>query len=111
MILGISPEDIIGKSLTDMPDKIPPELAKKYQAKDQELIDNPGTQFYEALVNCADGETREFFFSKATIMTPEGDVDGIAGVMLDISQRKNRNRSSWRAGNGFAACRKPPSVA
>ncbi|WP_300672365.1 sensor domain-containing diguanylate cyclase [Desulfoluna sp.] len=88
MILGIAPDDIIGKSLTDMPDKIPPELAKKYHAKDQELIDSPGTQFYEARVRCADGETREFFFSKATMVTPKGEVAGIAGVMLDITQRK-----------------------
>ena len=47
-----------------MPDKIPLELAIKYKVKDQELIDNPGAQFYETLIKCADDETREFFSAK-----------------------------------------------
>ncbi|BCS94740.1 hypothetical protein DSLASN_03720 [Desulfoluna limicola] len=101
MILGISPKEIIGKALSDMPDKIPAELAKKYHAKDQELMDNPGTQFYEARVQCADGELREFFFSKATMMTPSGDVDGIVGVMMDITQRKKAEQELMESRERF----------
>ncbi len=101
MILGISPGEIIGKAISDMPEKIPHDLAKTYQAKDQELIDNPGTQFYEAQVQCADGEQREFFFSKATMTTPSGDVDGIVGVMLDITLRKKAEQELMESRERF----------
>ena len=66
-ILGISKEDIIGKSLFDLPLVIPNELAKLYHKKDQVLFDKPGEQVYEGQVKCADGSTKIFLFNKATV--------------------------------------------
>ena len=59
-LLGLTKERIIGCSLFDLPDAIPSDLAGIYHQKDLELIENPGTQFYEAPVQCADGFKRDF---------------------------------------------------
>lgn len=90
MILGIPKEDIINKSLFDLPDIIPAELAKIYQEKDQALYDNPGTQVYQGEVKCADGEIRIFSFHKATVTNEANEVIGITGVMLDVTQLENK---------------------
>lgn len=88
IILGISKEDIIGKSLYEFPNLIPKELADIYDEKDQELIDHPGSQSYESKVQCSDGITRHYNFYKATFMSDFQEVLGIVGVMLDISDYK-----------------------
>ena len=87
MILGLNEAEIIGRTIFDMA-HVSPALAEAYHTKDLELIEHPGTQFYEAEVQCADEETREFFFSKATIKSPMGQVTGLVGVMVDITKRK-----------------------
>ncbi len=87
-ILGMKKEDIIGKTVADLTDAIPHELAANYHRKDMELIKNPGKQFYEAKVRCADGKQRDFIFNKATYNDLRGNVAGMIGVMVDISQQK-----------------------
>lgn len=87
-ILGIPKEEIEGKSLYELPDKIPFELAQLYEKKDNELFNNPGTQFYEGKVKCADGEIRIFFFYKATVFDVNNNVIGLVGVMLDVTELK-----------------------
>lgn len=87
-ILGISKEKIIGKSLFDLPNVIPKELASIYDEKDRELFNNPGTQFYEGNVNCAGNIEKSFFFYKATVENEYKKVIGIVGVMLDVTDIK-----------------------
>ncbi len=86
-IIGTPPEKIIGHSLFDLPDVIPKELADVYYRQDQNLISNPGRQTYEAKVHCADGVLRDFLFYKATYTNHTGDVAGIIGLMLDVTER------------------------
>ena len=87
-IIGLTKERIVGCSLFDLPDAIPSDLAEIYHQKDLELIENPGTQFYEAPVQCTDGLKRDFFFNKATYTGAGGAVAGMIGVMVDITDRK-----------------------
>jgi len=88
IILGIPKEEIIGKSLYDLPEYIPKELADIYYQKDQELFNNPGSQCYETKVLCSDGVTRYYNFYKATFTSENGEVLGIIGIMLDISHHR-----------------------
>jgi len=87
-ILGMPREEILGKSLFDLPDAIPPDLARIYHAQDLCLLRERKVQVYEEKVRCADGLRRDFLFTKGTFETAEGEVAGIIGVMLDISDRK-----------------------
>lgn len=87
-ILGMKKEEFSGKKIVDLPDVIPSELADIYHQKDMELLSNPGIQFYEAKVQCADKKVREFIFTKATYNDLQGNVAGMVGVMVDLSQQK-----------------------
>ena len=87
-ILGINKEDIIGKSLYDLPDLIPKKLADIYYEKDKELFEKATTQFYEAKVLCSDKVERYFNFYKASLLSRENEIIGLVGVMLDVSDYK-----------------------
>ncbi|WP_456447467.1 diguanylate cyclase [Thiolapillus sp.] len=84
-ILGLDRQQILGKSLFDLPEEIPVELAEIYRKKDKALLDNPGTQVYKSEVLCSDGINRIYQFYKSTIMSESGEVAGIVGIMLDIT--------------------------
>lgn len=93
MILGIPKEIIIGKTLFDLPNLIPNQLAKIYHDKDKALFEASGTQFYEGNVKCADDVIRNFLFYKATVENDLSEVIGIVGVMLDVTElKKNQIR-------------------
>ena len=87
-IIGISKESIMGKSVYDLGDVIPADLADKYSEMDERLLQDRSVQVYETPVQCADGVRRDFLFTKAPFNNFAGDVAGIVGVMLDITERK-----------------------
>ncbi|MBN1487539.1 MAG: PAS domain S-box protein, partial [Anaerolineae bacterium] len=89
LVLGLPKERIIGSSVYDIPEAIPPELADIYHERDMELIHNPGTQVYEAQVKYTDGLLHDVVFNKSTLIDAEGKVTGMAGVMLDVTERKH----------------------
>ncbi len=91
MILGIPKEKIIKKTLFDLPEVIPAELAKIYQEQDETLLKNPGKQEYKASVKCSDGKTRTFKFYKSTLENDSKEVAGIVGIMLDITELEQRH--------------------
>jgi diguanylate cyclase (GGDEF)-like protein/PAS domain S-box-containing protein len=86
-ILGIKKDEIIGKTLYDLPDVIPKEYADIYHRKDNELFLNPGIQSYESEVKCADGKIRYYHLYKSTFQLKDKTF-GIVGIMLDISEHK-----------------------
>ena len=83
--LGLPRRRIVGSSVHDVS---PPELAKVYEDADRTLLAQGGTQIYEAKVRYADGSHHDVMFHKAVFRDPLGEADGIAGAMLDISERK-----------------------
>ena len=84
--LGMDKHDIIGKSVHDIS---PAKLAAVYHEKDFELINNPGVQIYEfAIKDKADDSNRRVIFHKATYENPNGQVAGLIGAILDITERK-----------------------
>ncbi len=83
--IGSPRQDIMGKSVYAL---APPELAASYVEKDEEFLNNPGVQTYEAQVRYADGSVHEVFFNKATFRKSDGSLGGLVGVILDISERK-----------------------
>ncbi|RMG04593.1 MAG: PAS domain S-box protein [Nitrospirae bacterium] len=87
---GLSREEIKGKTVFEV---APEGLARKYYEKDRELYENPGFQRYQFTVKDRDGECREVIFFKSTIMNDEKGVDGIVGVILDITERVEAEKS------------------
>ncbi len=83
--LGRSRDEIIGRSVHDMG---PPEIAKRYAEKDEELFREPGRQRYEWKVKSASGQYRDVVFDKASILGAQGRVEGLVGAITDITERK-----------------------
>lgn len=100
-ILGLPKEAIIGASLFDLPQAIPAQLARLYARQDAVLLQEAGTQIYEAEVQCADGIRRHFVFNKATWKDVRGRPAGIVGVMLDISKRKQAEEALRKSEERF----------
>lgn len=83
--LGLPRQRIVGSTVFDV---APPDLAKVYEEADRKLLTDGGTQIYEAKVRYADNSHHDVIFHKAVFRDPLGEADGIAGAMLDISERK-----------------------
>ncbi len=83
--MAMKRDDIRGKTVADF---APPELAKVYQQKDQELLSHGGIQAYECNVRNAAGEMRDAIFHKAILTDQSGQPEGIIGAILDITELK-----------------------
>jgi PAS domain S-box-containing protein len=83
--IRLTSEQFIGKTVYDIS---PADLAKKYEQADRELLTNRRVQTYEASVLNTDGTRHDVVFNKAVFTDAEGNVAGLIGVILDISERK-----------------------
>ncbi|MEW5904816.1 MAG: PAS domain S-box protein [Pseudomonadota bacterium] len=85
-VFGASRENLIGKSVFDTH---PRELAETYHAKDKEVFERRvALQQYEYQIKHADGTLREVLFSKAAFDDAQGEVKGLIGAVIDITERK-----------------------
>ncbi|QSZ66241.1 PAS domain S-box protein [Methanofollis aquaemaris] len=84
--IGLQKDEIIGKTVYDI---FPPEFAETYQIRDTELLANAGVQQYEFSFRSGDGRTRRVVFYKATYADRSGNVAGLVGIVLDITEQRN----------------------
>ena len=84
-VLGKSRGEITGKTVYDV---APSDLAAVYHKADLELIASSGKQVYETKVLFTDGLRHDIIFHKAVFRDQAGDVCGMVGSMLDISEQK-----------------------
>jgi diguanylate cyclase (GGDEF)-like protein/PAS domain S-box-containing protein len=97
-LIGLPTSKLIGKTAHDI---APAELADQYLAADQRLFDSPGSDIHESLVRYANGEMRNVMFHKATFTNPNGEIGGIVGLMLDITERKRMEDDLRQAATVF----------
>lgn len=102
--LGKPRQAIIGKTVYEI---APPDLAARYAAADQELIDHPGVQTYETEVQSAEGERRDVLFHKATFNKPDGSLGGLVGIIHDITEHKRNESEIWQKANYDALTQLP----
>ncbi len=88
---GLVREDLVGRSVFGI---APPELAQKYFDADAKLLaEGPGrVQVYEAGVMYADKSEHDVIFYKANFTNREGELAGLVGTLLDITDRKSAER-------------------
>jgi diguanylate cyclase (GGDEF)-like protein/PAS domain S-box-containing protein len=96
--IGRPANELIGKTPHEL---FPDHLADKYLAADRAILDQPGSQVYEAQVFDAANQVREVMFHKATFTQPDGTVGGLVGLMLDISERKKMEDNLRQAATVF----------
>jgi PAS domain S-box-containing protein len=83
--IDIGLKDLSGKTSYDL---FPQELADFYHQKDKELFNNPGIQIYEFLIQTKDQGPRNVIFYKGTYKKNTGEIDGLIGVIVDITEQK-----------------------
>ena len=93
-ITGKRREEIKGKTVFQLHEY---ELARKYDETDRELLASPGKQYYEWRVKTGYGEYRDVMFSKSTFAGPDNEVEGIVGVITDITDMKKAEFEMGRA--------------
>jgi PAS domain S-box-containing protein len=93
-LIGLPKSQIIGKTVFDIQ---PFEIAEIYAKRDQELLDSPGDQSYEAKFRDAAGTLRDVVFNKAVIRNELNEITGIVGSIFDITERKKAERKLEKA--------------
>ncbi len=89
-VFGFKANEIIGKDAFEI---YTPELAVVYHEKDLELFNAPGqTQVYESITKPGGGGTRSIIIYKSCFFDATGQVAGIVGVGVDITERKELER-------------------
>ncbi len=86
---GKTIEQVVGKTVHEVFSKA---IADKYFQADQELFQHPGTHVYESFTYDGQGQRREIVLHKATFVDKGGTLAGLAGIMIDITDRKKAER-------------------
>ncbi len=87
--VGLSKKQLIGKTVFELFDL---DLALIYDEADRKLLDHKAPQVYEAQVRYADGSLHDVIFHKAVFSAVLENIDGIVGVILDVTERKQAQK-------------------
>ncbi|MEJ2698548.1 MAG: EAL domain-containing protein [Desulfuromonadales bacterium] len=88
--IGLPKEKIVGRDVFEV---APEDLASVYREADLALLHRGGTQSYETSVLYADGSRHEVLFHKAVFHKADGRVGGMVGALLDITERKEAEKT------------------
>ncbi len=84
---GMSRESMIGRHARDLYSHAP-DIGAKHRAMDEALWADPGSQSYEITLTLPNGVFRHTLYYKATFTDAKGDVSGLIGTVVDITDRK-----------------------
>ena len=78
-------DQLVGKTVYDVS---PKDIADVYYRADLELFNNPGIQIYETVATDKTGARHNVIFDKATYQDKNGNLAGLIGAIVDITDRK-----------------------
>lgn len=84
-VMGVTSEQIRGKTVYEL---WPSELAEKYHSMDLEIMRNREHQVYEFQIRAKDGRIHPVIYAKDVFLNKDGEVAGLVGAFLDITDRK-----------------------
>ena len=88
-VMGLTPGELAGKT----PDEVwPSHLSDIYLQKDRELIASEAPQVYEFAIRDRHGDARQVIFARNIFLDEKGEVGGIIGAFVDITERKRHEQ-------------------
>ncbi len=96
--IGLAKDKIVGKTVYEI---APKHLADTYHDADSKLFHNQGKQTYESMVTYADGSVHDVIFNKATYTDSHGNLAGLVGVILDVTERKRAEKELVEANSNL----------
>lgn len=84
-VMGVTSDEIMDKTVMDL---FPSDHAEIYHQKDLQLLSNPGHQVYESKVTTKSGQILDVLFTKDVFYDETGQIAGIVGAFIDITDRK-----------------------
>ena len=88
-LTGVPCEQLVGKTAHEV---WQPSYAAFYEDKDKNLFEKPGIQQYEYVLPSKTGQPRDVIFYKSTFQDSSGQIAGIVGIVMDITERKRAER-------------------
>ncbi|WP_394388031.1 PAS domain-containing hybrid sensor histidine kinase/response regulator [Shewanella woodyi] len=82
---GLFEADIIGSTPKDI---FEAETAQQFEDSEAKLLESIGSLDYEARLVNADGIQRDVMVYEATFFSTKGDPNGVVGLLLDVTERK-----------------------
>jgi len=83
---GVARSEMVGHAVRDLYPQAP-EIAQRHVAMDEQLWKRPGTQSYEMRLPLPNGRVRHTIYYKATFTGTGGEVAGLIGTIVDITER------------------------
>lgn len=92
-ILGLPKEKVIGYSMYEFKNQFSKEAFSITETYDRILLQEGKSLPHELRVRCANGKERDFLVHRATYSSVTGEIIGIVGIMLDITERKKAEQA------------------
>lgn len=93
--VGRSREEVPGLTALEVWDA---QVAALSITTDAPLLAAPRRQTYECRVRRGDGVTRDALFHRATFLDPAGDIGGLVGIVVDVTERAHADIQLREAG-------------
>lgn len=90
---GESPDHWIGATVMDI-DRLPVELRDDLLKEDLELLKTGGGRHSETVRTFADGKEHDILYWQASIEPAAGEIVGLVGMHVDISEQKQMEKSA-----------------
>ena len=97
---GISKQKIVGKTDTVL---FSSDMSALSTEKDSQLLTRRGIQVYQTKFPHADQTPRDVIFKKANFSGTDGEIGGLIGVMIDITDRVSAEEALQESEARFAA--------
>jgi PAS domain S-box-containing protein len=89
-MLGVTTAEILGKETCHT---LPEKQVKFNKSKDLELLQKGGVQVFESLLELPGRSPRDLITSKAVLLNSNNEVDGLVGVVQDITELRTAERA------------------
>ena len=93
-LLGLTRDAIIGKGSMEI---MPKDIASEFVQQDQDLFDSPGVKTFEVGFNTPNKGLRHTVYCKSTFEDENGNIQGLVGVIHDITERKQMEEQLMRS--------------